>query len=162
MAIGLRAERASYQPRIRLVLISSCLLAFLASSQLEAPAPLTTNSSRTIDTCREYSANSWALGLVVPEGAQLAGGGKVRWENMSNVTALVRLPNINRTDGIVYVVLSVMSNDSSVLQVAASIYPDSSRWLVYSWLVTNVWSIPPTYHWVLNSSEPSMPPEATV
>ncbi|MDG6904544.1 MAG: hypothetical protein JRN20_02020 [Nitrososphaerota archaeon] len=104
----------------------------------------------------DYTSTSWALGIVVPQGARLAGGGSLQWEDVQNVTADVTLPNISEPDQIVYAVLSVMTEDGDVLQVAAGVFPNSTIWLVYSWLFTNLNSNPVKYQWILNSSLPKM------
>jgi len=103
-----------------------------------------------------YPSTSWAIGVVVPEGAQLEGGGTLKWEDVGNLTSLVSLPYFDRPSGIVYAVMSVMTRDGSVIQVAAGVYPNSSSWLVYSWAVGAVQTSKPTYDWVLNSSAPTM------
>jgi hypothetical protein len=109
-----------------------------------------------------YPNTSWAIGVVVPEGAGLQGGGSVKWESITNVTAQVTLPNITLPDGVIYAVLSVMTDDGVVLQAAAGISPNSSSWLAYSWSVANSNSGEFTYNWVLNGSEPTMPPDGNV
>ncbi len=103
-----------------------------------------------------YSSTSWALGVVVPEGAQLQGGEALSWESVTNLTALTTLPSVSSPDGIVYVVLSAMAGDGSVMQVAAGVYPNSSIWLAFSWFVQGVQSPRPSYVWILNSSAPDM------
>jgi len=103
-----------------------------------------------------YPATSWAIGVVVPEGAQLEGGGTLRWEDVGNLTSLVNLPDLSSPSGIVYAVMSVMTADGSVLQVAAGVYPNSSSWRAYSWAVEGVQASRPTYDWILNSSAPAM------
>jgi len=109
-----------------------------------------------------YPTTSWAVGLVVPEGASLEGGGKVNWGEVSNLTAAITLPNISLPDEIVYAVLSVMTSNGSVLQAAAGIWPGDSNWSVYAWLIPSTASIPLVYQWVLNASEPTMAPGANV
>jgi hypothetical protein len=110
-------------------------------------------ASQAIDTI--YPSTSWALGIVVPEGAGLAGGGGLRWEDVSNLTSLVTLPYFRNPSGIVYAVMSVMASDGSVMQVAAGVYPSSGIWLAYSWAVEGITSRP-AYSWILNSSVPTM------
>jgi hypothetical protein len=100
--------------------------------------------------------------VVVPEGAGLLEGGGVRWELVSNVTVEISLPNITLPDRNVYAILSVMTNDGNVLQVAAGDSPGQSDWLAYAWSVSNVNSAEPTYQWLLNASEPRMPPGGNV
>jgi hypothetical protein len=109
-----------------------------------------------------YPTGSWGLGIVVPEGAQVEDGGHVSWTNASEVTALIRLPNITHTDYTILSVLSVMTSDGSVLQVAAGLYPNMSNWLAYGWFIRSAKSNPQSYAWILNSSKPEMAPGAWV
>ncbi len=113
------------------------------------------------NTGAAYPTTSWALGLVVPEGAPLQGG-VVRWGSVTNVTARVTLPNMTGPDGIVYAVLSVMTSDGSVLQGAVGAGPGRSGWMVYSWFIQGVGSGPLTYRWILNSSGPTIAPADNV
>ena len=109
-----------------------------------------------------YPNSSWAIGVVVPEGAGLLGGENVHWEGVSNVTASLVLPDISSPDGRVYAILSVMTSDGSVLQAAAGALPNGTGWLGFAWLVNGAGSGAPTYVWVLNASEPAMSPRANV
>jgi hypothetical protein len=109
-----------------------------------------------------YLNSSWAIGVVVPEGAGLVGGGAAHWEDVTNVTASLVLPDIESPDGRVYAILSVMAKDGSVLQAAAGALPNRTGWLGFSWLVRGSNSGAPTYMWVLNASEPAMSPGANV
>lgn len=105
-----------------------------------------------------YPATSWAMGVVVPEGAAMQGGTKLEWEGVTNVTAVLTLPNISRPDKIVYAVLSVMTGDGTVLQAAAGIRPNDSSWRTYSWFILGVESGRPSYSWIVNASGPQMAP----
>lgn len=109
-----------------------------------------------------YPVASWALGIVVPEGAEMAGGGALHWENVRNVTALVTLPSIGEPDLPVYAVLSLMTQDGSVLQVAAGIEANGTSWSTYADFDTNVDSIPPNYQQILNASQPQMSQDASI
>ena len=111
---------------------------------------------------QSYSNSSWALGIVVPEGAPVQGGGSLRWEGVGNVTVEVELPNITLPDRVVYAVESVMASDGSVLQAAAGAYPNRTFWLAYSWTVPGTGQGPVTYQWILNGSDPLMEPSAQV
>ncbi len=133
-------------PSVLAGLVCVLLLSPLAFG--EAPQGLKQSSN--------YQNASWALGVVVPEGAGLGGGGGVEWESVDNVTALFSLPNITLPDRLVYAVLSVMASDGGVMQVAAGMYPNRSIWLGYSWLIPNAESVSPTYQWLLNGSAPAM------
>lgn len=81
---------------------------------------------------------------------------------MNNVTAEVTLPNITAPDRNVYAVVSVMTDDGSVLQAAAGALPNRSVWLAFGWLVPGVDLPEPTYSWILNASEPAMAPGADI
>ncbi len=109
-----------------------------------------------------YGSSSWALGVVVPEGSKLQAGGGVRWEDASNVTVVVTLPNFTRPDGTVYTVLSVMTESGSILQGAVGLAFNRTEWFAYSWLIPDVHAIPPHYDWVLNSSGPGIAPGSAV
>jgi hypothetical protein len=99
---------------------------------------------------------------VVPEGAHLLGGGRVQWESVTNVTAYLALPDIESPDGNVYAILSVMTNDGSVLQAAAGALPNRTVWLGFAWSIEGASSGTPSYSWVLNASKPEMSPLANV
>jgi hypothetical protein len=103
-----------------------------------------------------YPSGSWALGVVIPENAQFADGSYLSWQNVTSVTVVVELPNITSTDAPILAVESLMMSDGSVLQVAAGIYPNSTRWYAYGWYIGNVQAYPQTYAWTLNSSRPEM------
>jgi len=106
--------------------------------------------------------SSWASGMVIPDGAKLAGGGVVSWSSGTNLTALVCLPNITMPDGITYLVLSAMGSDRTVFQIALGIWPGTGHWSVYSWFITDVDSRSPAYAWVANGSAPQMSPSDLV
>lgn len=137
-------------------------LALILSAGVEAPPILTKTPGQIGSGGQAYPSTSWALGLVVPEGASLQGGGKVRWEGVGNLTAVMTLPNITLPDEIVYAVLSVMTADGSVLQAAAGIRPNDSGWFAYGWRIPSTTAVPLVYQWVLNASGPSMDPGAGV
>ena len=109
-----------------------------------------------------YPNSSWAIGVMVPEGAQTLGGGGVRWESITNVTASLALPNIASPDGIVYAIVSVMTSDGSVLQAAAGALPNKTGWLVFAWFIQGAGSAAQSYQWVLNGSTPLMNPMANI
>jgi hypothetical protein len=141
--------------------VTFCLLMNPAYAEASAQAPAAA-SGQSNAAIAAYPNTSWALGVVVPEGAGLQDGGKLRWEGVSNVTAAVTLPNITLPDRITYVVLSVMTSDGSVLQAAAGVYPNRSSWLAYSWFVPNINTVHLTYQWVLNASEPQMAQDSRI
>ena len=132
------------------VLITAVMLPQAASGQTE--------SASQGGLASYASGSSWALGAVVPNGAQLSGGARLSWEGVTNITARVTLPQINATDGTVLAVLSLMTGDGHVLQLAAGIYPQTERWLSYAWLITNIQATSQDYDWVINSSAPEMSP----
>jgi hypothetical protein len=96
--------------------------------------------------------------MVLPEGAKLEGGADLSWENVRNITVLVTLPIIDHPSDTVYAIMSVMTEDGVVLQVAAGIYPGNSTWLVYSMYIADVLQVPQHYTWVVNSSTPRAEP----
>ena len=136
---------------------AASVLLLLILTGVAGPAPLAAGLGPGA-----YPTTSWALGVVIPEGAALHGGGNLKWEDATNVTAEVRLPDISGPDGIVYAVMSVMADGGSVMQAAAGVYPNSSVWMAYSWYIPNIESVPLIYTWVLNASEPQMLPGASV
>jgi hypothetical protein len=137
------------------VLVSVCL--FLPGFGA-ALAPGTSQSQPV----SPYPNSSWAVGVVVPEGAHLLGEGSVQWQAITNVTAFLTLPNIESPDGIVYAILSVMTSDGNVLQAAAGALPNRTGWLVFAWSVQAVDSGTPVYQWVLNASTPEITPLANI
>jgi hypothetical protein len=108
------------------------------------------------------STESWALGLVVPEGAGLGGGAHLSWSSSANLTAVVRLPYITRTDGVTYLILSAEGDNGAVMQVAAGIWPGSGDWSTYAWYITGLGTRSLSYGWSANCSAPSMMPGDTV
>lgn len=140
------------------------VLAALVSVCLFLPGPEAALASVTTQgqPADAYANSSWAIGVVVPEGAGLLGGVAVRWDGVNNVTASLALPDIASPDRTIYAILSVMTSDGSVLQAAAGALPNRTGWLGFSWLVQGADSGAPTYLWVLNASEPTMGPRANV
>ena len=143
------------------LLAVSTLVIFMAAAGV--PPLISAGDSKAITTSGNgYPTTSWAVGLVVPERARLGGGAEVRWEGVTNVTAAVTLPNVSLPDKIVYVVLSVMTSNGSILQAAAGIRPYDSEWLAYAWLIPSAELVPLTYQWIVNASGPAMAPGANV
>jgi len=138
-----------------LVAAVACLL--VISSQ--TPSPVVGASP---DSSGSYPNVSWALGVVVPEGSELQGGGSVKWETVTNVTAEVTLPNITNPDRNVYAIMSVMTEKGAVLQAAAGALPNRSVWLTFAWFVPDASSAQLEYDWILNASEPSMEPDSRI
>jgi hypothetical protein len=137
------------------VLVSVCLILPMSGVTMAAG---TTQSQQAA----AYANSSWAIGIVVPEGAGVLGGGGVRWGSVTNVTTLLSLPDIESPDRTVYAVMSVMTSDGSVLQAAAGALPNGTGWLTFAWLAQGAASLTPTYLWVLNATEPAMSPRANV
>jgi len=105
-----------------------------------------------------YVQNSWGLGVVVPEGSSLSGGGTLNWATVTNVTAVVQIPEITNVSGTIYAAVSLMTQDGVVLQTAFGIYPGNGSWLVYSMFIGSITQIPQHYTWVINSSGPAAEP----
>lgn len=82
----------------------------------------------------------------------------MNWAAVTNVTAVVQIPEITNTSATIYAVVSLMTQDEVVLQTAFGVYPGSGNWLVYSMFIENVNQIPQHYTWVINSSEPAAEP----
>lgn len=104
------------------------------------------------------SQPSWGLGVVLTDGANLQGGGRVEWRQVQNVSVIVKVPNITLADGTTYAILSLMTADGVVLQTALGIYPGGSQWLVYSMFLGDITQNPQVYHWAINSSTPASSP----
>ncbi len=99
---------------------------------------------------------SWALGLVLPEEARLEGGVALRWSRVSNITAVVSLPNITHTDNTIYLALSAMTDRGEVMQVTAGINRADSEWYAYVFYIEDITRYPQLYMWLANRSEPKM------
>ena len=100
----------------------------------------------------------WALGLAFSDGTPLEGGYKLDWSKVSNITAIIKLPNITLVDNTIYLILTVMNSDEEVFQVAAGINPSEPIWLVYAFYIRNIAEYPQTYVWVANRTQPKMFP----
>jgi hypothetical protein len=107
-------------------------------------------------------SGSWALGVVVPQGAALSGPAVVSWPDTTNLTALIKVPSLNATDATVLLVLSVMIDSDSVLQVAVGLFPHTNTWRAVGWFIEDASALPQQYDWVLNSSTPILPPLSSV
>jgi len=143
-----------------LCFVALCLL--LSSESVSAFSWILEAPDQSFPSQGAYPAASWALGVVAPEGAEMAGGGSLHWEDARNVTALVVLPSIEAPDLPVYAVLSLMTQDESVLQVAAGIEANGTSWSTYADFDTNVGSISPSYQQILNASQPEMSQGASI
>jgi hypothetical protein len=130
---------------------SVALAVFLLASPVAAAA-----TPGRVDDTWQVTSQSWALGVVLRDGAELAGGAWLSWAEARNVTALARLPNITEPDGVTYLVLSAEGDNKAVMQVAAGVWPGRSNWSVYSWYITGIGTSSISYDWVVNGSAPSM------
>ncbi|MGC8558536.1 MAG: hypothetical protein ACP5NC_06050 [Nitrososphaeria archaeon] len=92
-----------------------------------------------------YSSGSWAIGVVIPENSELSNGEMVNWNDVSNVSAVFNLPNISSTDSTIYVIMSLMTENGSIIQLAAGLYSNASYWLTYAMYVLNPNSYPQVY-----------------
>lgn len=102
-----------------------------------------------------YLNATWALGIVVPNGAKLEDGSIIKWSEVSNITAIIRLPNITRTDHRIYIVLSAMTASGTILQVAVGLSPNNTHWLTYAMIALNI-SSGTNYMWRTEGSPPIM------
>jgi hypothetical protein len=102
------------------------------------------------------SEGSWAIGVVVPENSKLAGVGQVNWNSVKNVSALFNLPNISVTNGTIYAIMSLMTENGSIIQVAAGLYSNSSHWTAYAMYILNPESYPQVYRQVTIPRENQM------
>ncbi len=133
-------------------------LLLLSSPPAQPKLPL----AASLDTFAQTATGSWALGMVVPQGASLSTGQKVSWGSVTNLTALVRIPDLGYADNTVLAVLSAMVSDSSVVQVSAGLFPGSDTWRAVGWLIPDVGAVHHQYIWVLNSTYPPIAPGSLV
>jgi hypothetical protein len=146
---------------VRSDLRGTALLAVAALVLLTAsPAVAATTSPGVWPTAK--LRGSWALGVVVPDGARLADGSSLSWTAVSNISVVARLPNITQTDDTVYAIVSAKLAPDVILQVAAGLYPGDPAWSGYVLMVQGSSTASQTYVWVTNASEPFMAPEALV
>ena len=143
---------------LRLLAVLGVVLLIGAAFALR-PASGQTSSSTAAGGAPSYvSPTSWAIGVVVPKNAQVVGGGGFSWGEVNNVTAKVALPQINQTDGQVGAVLSLMTTDGSVLQLAAGINPATDEWLTYAQFISDITATSANYQTIDNGSMPEMSP----
>ena len=100
--------------------------------------------------------------MVVPEGSEFTDGTRLSWANATDVSLTLTLPNMSFTDYPVLAVETVMAVDGSVMQIAAGLYPNNTKWLAYGWYIMNVQAYPQSYQWILNGSQPEMSAGAPV
>lgn len=107
----------------------------------------------TVNGQSGYSSGSWAIGVVIPENSELSNGELVNWNDVSNVSAVFNLPNISSTDSTIYVIMSLMTENGSIIQLAAGLYPNMSYWHTYAMYVLNPNSYPQIYKHVSISDD---------
>ena len=139
---------------VRTTLLTAAASVLMVVLLASYPAFATTPSSKS-DAWQSVS-QSWALGVVVPNGAQLAAETQLSWADIRNMSVLARLPNITEPVGVTYMILSAEGNNGAIFQVAAGIWPGSRTWSVFSWVVTGAEANSPEYTWILNCSAPQM------
>lgn len=149
-------------PFVRGFLILSLCVLLLTATEAAPRLEASASTGQSNLGGQSYPSSSWALGVVVPEGAALQGGARLRWEGVRNVTAFLTLPNISMPDKIVYAVVSIMTSNGDVLQAAAGVRPNDSGWLAYSWMIPSVGSVPLVYRWIVNASEPELAPGSSL
>ena len=124
--------------RSSVIVLCCCIILVISvvfqSQRVDAARPLSlmSNDSTPLSDNQENYSNSgsWALGVVVPQNSQ-TDKGKVQWQNVVNVTVVFRAPNITRTDGTIYLVMSLMTSTGAVIQAAAGLYQNMSEWGTY-------------------------------
>jgi len=150
-----------FRARPTVLLSCSVVMALLVLQAGEfSPASFRSGTLAFVQT--SAPEGSWALGVVVPEGAALASSRRVSWQTTSNLSASARLPALNTTDGTILLALSAMVGDSSVIQAAAGLFPGSNTWRALAWFVPDIGATPQAYEWTLNSTESRMKPGALV
>lgn len=100
-----------------------------------------------------YSSGSWAIGVVVPENSELSGGERVNWNDASNISIIFNLPNISTTDSTIYAIMSLMTVNGSIIQLAAGLYSNTSQWHTYAMYILNPNSYPQVYKQVSISDD---------
>ena len=90
-------------------------------------------------------AGSWAVGVVVHNGFTLSNGQKILWKDVYNISVMLKLPLINRTDKTVMCVESLMVGNGSIIQVSVSLYQNSTYWTVSGMYILNPESYPQEY-----------------
>ncbi|MDG6927665.1 MAG: hypothetical protein JRN26_01635 [Nitrososphaerota archaeon] len=124
-------------PSERVQLLAVGVLSFLAITGVAVRVPVGPSWSN-------YSDGSWATGIIVPQGAGLRGG-NVNWSMVNNITSLFRVPNISVTDRPIYIIMSAMTSNGSVIQVAVGLYNNSNYWKGYAMYILNPGEVPQNY-----------------
>lgn len=94
--------------------------------------------------------------------ATLSTGEGVSWGKVSNVTVALQLPDIQQTNGTIYAILSVMTKDGSILQLASGLVPNATTWGTYAMLIRNPTTYPQEYRSILNRPSPGISPGTKV
>jgi hypothetical protein len=105
-----------------------------------------------------YGQGSWAIGVVVPQGSLDESGSKINWQSITNLTAIFSIPKINNTDNTVYIIMSLMTSNEEIIQVAAGLYKNMSAWGTYGMYIQNPLGYPQEYHPVIVTASPAIPP----
>ena len=156
---GLEAYSSSSQTRV--AAMAAVTLVLLLAGQSPSLAVFSASSLLATATPAYTGVISWAIGYVLPQGSIFSDGRRLSWPSATNITSVVRLPKMGATDGPTLAILSLMTEDSNVLQIAAGLYSGSTVWRAYAWLIRNAQSRQ-VYSWVLNGSMPEMRPGALV
>ncbi len=88
---------------------------------------------------------SWAIGLVLPNNFVLNNGQKLQWNEVKNITVILKLPRIDRTDNTIMCVESLMVGNGTIIQASVSLYPNSTYWTVCGMYVPSPGSYPQKY-----------------
>ncbi|MDG7044269.1 MAG: hypothetical protein JRN02_02675 [Nitrososphaerota archaeon] len=124
--------------KVWLIALLMILIVYAATSRISIGNAKSPERLAPSSGANYYSGGaSWGAGLVVPEGSRTANGGRVDWADVQNVSALFRLPDINETDGTIYMIMSLMTSNGSIIQAAAGLYQNSSYWGTYAMYVAN-------------------------
>jgi hypothetical protein len=81
---------------------------------------------------------SWALGISIGGESILENGLRLSMGSSSNITVIFTLPGILKTDNTLYCILSVMTGDGVVLQVAMGLDASRNNWVVYAMIVEGI------------------------
>ena len=152
---ALLALHANTRSKLLLPLTCIVLVVLQPVIVVAAPAPQS-NSGAPLPQVEGQT--SWGLGIVVPEGSNLLGGEKVNWTEISNVTAVLRIPDLTNVSAATYAVVSLMTQDGLVLQTAFGDLPGEGSWLVYAMFIANPGQVPQHYTWATNASQPAAGP----
>lgn len=132
---AIKSLRAYSTSCVRVQLFAAFVLSFLIVAGITVPIGPSWSSS---------GSGSWATGIVVSKNASLENG-SVNWKTVTNITSVFRVPNITSTDGTVYVIMSAMTSNGAIMQVAVGLYNGSSLWNDYAMYIMNPAAVPQNY-----------------